>query len=56
MVADVGDVSVNVFNTEANIGIIHQHVANIISNGCKPLIMGGDHTITYPILKAIKVC
>ena len=56
MVADVGDVSVNVFNIEANIGIIHQHVAGIINNGCKPLIMGGDHTITYPILKAMKVC
>ena len=56
MVADVGDVSVNVFDIEANIGIIHKHVAGIINNGCKPLIMGGDHTITYPILKAIKVC
>lgn len=56
MVADVGDVSVNVFDIEANIGIIHKHVAGIINNGCKPLIMGGDHTITYPILKAMKVC
>ena len=56
MVADVGDVSINVFNLGANIGIIQQHVANIVNTGCKPLIMGGDHTITYPILRAMKVC
>ncbi|KAL9958961.1 hypothetical protein ACROYT_G036039 [Oculina patagonica] len=54
MVADVGDVAINVFNLGANIGIIQQHVANIVKTGCKPLIMGGDHTITYPILRALK--
>lgn len=56
MVADVGDVSTNVLNLEANIEIIQKHVASIVNTGCKPLIVGGDHTITYPILKAIKVC
>lgn len=56
MVADVGDVSINVFNLGANIDIIQQHVANIVKTGCKPLIMGGDHTISYPILRAMKVC
>ena len=55
MVADVGDVSINVFNLAANIDIIQQHVASIVNTGCKPLILGGDHTITYPILRAIKV-
>ena len=56
MVADVGDVSTNVLNLEANIEIIQKHVASIVNTGCKPLIVGGDHTITYPILKAVKVC
>lgn len=54
MVADVGDVSTNVLNLEANIEIIQKHVAGIVNTGCKPLIVGGDHTISYPILKAIK--
>lgn len=55
MVADVGDVPINVFNIEANIDIIHKYVAKVVSTGCKPLILGGDHFITYPILRAMKV-
>jgi hypothetical protein len=27
----------------------------IIQTGCIPLALGGDHTMTYPILQAIKV-
>ena len=55
MVADVGDVPVNVFNIAANVDIIHQHVAKGIATGCKPLILGGDHSLSYPVLRAIKV-
>jgi len=54
MVADVGDVPINVFNIEANIDIIHKHVAKVVATGCKPLILGGDHFITYPVLRAMK--
>ena len=56
MVADVGDVPINVFDIKANVDIIHRHVASVVANGCRPLILGGDHFITYPILRAIKVC
>ena len=27
----------------------------IIQTGCIPFALGGDHTMTYPILQAIKV-
>ena len=56
MVADVGDVPINVFNIEANIDIICKHVAKVVATGCKPLILGGDHFLTYPVLRAMKVC
>jgi len=33
MVADVGDVPINVFNIEANIDIICKHVAKVVATG-----------------------
>ena len=34
---------------------IEEQFETLMSAGCKVLAMGGDHTITYPILKAVKV-
>jgi guanidinobutyrase len=53
-VADIGDVAINTFNLQKSIPIIEQAYDEIIRNGCKPLTMGGDHTIVYPILSAMK--
>lgn len=33
---------------------IEQRIAKILENGGKPLSLGGDHSVTYPILKAMK--
>ena len=32
---------------------IESHVSTVISRGAIPLILGGDHAITYPILRAV---
>ncbi|KAK7090537.1 hypothetical protein V1264_010321 [Littorina saxatilis] len=53
-VADVGDVSMNIYNLPEAVKQIKAAYDKLISNGCVPLTMGGDHTITYPILQAIK--
>lgn len=53
-VADVGDVSLNMYNLPEACKHIRQYYAQLIQNGCIPLTMGGDHTISYPILQAIK--
>ncbi len=53
MVADIGDVAVNPYNLPANVAIIEQAYDNILEEGCVPLTLGGDHTITWPILRAI---
>ena len=53
MVADIGDVAINTFNLQDSIGIIENAYDDILSLGCRPLTLGGDHTIALPILRAI---
>ncbi|XP_072033731.1 agmatinase, mitochondrial-like [Amphiura filiformis] len=52
-VADIGDVRVNLYDLKNCCAMISEQYSDIIANGCKPLTLGGDHTITYPILQAI---
>ena len=53
-VADIGDVAINTFNLEKSVVIIEQAYNEILEQGCKPLTMGGDHTISLPILRALR--
>lgn len=54
-VADIGDVPINTFNLLKSMDIIEQfYVDNILKYDCKPLTLGGDHTIALPILRALK--
>ncbi|WVT76833.1 agmatinase (plasmid) [Sinorhizobium chiapasense] len=52
-VADIGDIAINTFNLPANMEIITRGIGEILKHDCIPLTLGGDHTISYPILKAI---
>lgn len=53
MVADAGDIAINTFDLKKSIDIITASYEKIMASGCIPLTMGGDHTITYPILRAV---
>ncbi len=53
-VADIGDVAINTFDLKKSIGIIEAAYDEILSHGCKPLTLGGDHTLTLPILRAMR--
>ena len=53
-VADIGDVAINTFNLLKSIAIIEAAYDEILGHGCKPLTIGGDHTIALPILRALK--
>jgi guanidinobutyrase len=53
-VGDIGDVAINTFNLEKSIAIIEHAYDGILSGGCIPLTMGGDHTIVLPILRAMR--
>ena len=52
-VADIGDVAINTFNLKATADIITSAYEKILAHDCVPLTLGGDHTLTYPILRAI---
>jgi guanidinobutyrase len=53
-VADLGDVAVNTYSLEKSVGIIERFYDDVLATGCKPLTLGGDHTIALPILRALK--
>lgn len=52
-VADFGDVPINTFDLKKSINIIENTFSGILDKGCIPLTLGGDHTITLPILRAM---
>ncbi len=52
-VADIGDVAINTFNLQKSIEIIEAAYDEILAADCKPLTLGGDHTISLPILRAL---
>jgi guanidinobutyrase len=52
-VADVGDVAINPYNLLDSIRRIEQAYDDILEHDCVPISLGGDHTITLPILRAI---
>ena len=52
-VADVGDVAINAFDLKKSVDIIRARFAGILAAGCTPLALGGDHTLTLPILRAM---
>ena len=52
-VADIGDVPVIPYNPERTMLIITEYYHKIVQANCIPLTMGGEHCITYPILKAL---
>ncbi|XP_053706555.1 agmatinase, mitochondrial [Synchiropus splendidus] len=53
MVADIGDVNVNLYDLKDTCKRIREAYRTILATGCIPLTMGGDHTIAYPILQAV---
>ena len=52
-VADIGDIAINPYSIPKSMEIIESRLNEIISNGCVPLTLGGDHLITLPILRAV---
>lgn len=51
--ADLGDVPINTFNLNETIDIIAKYYDAILKHDVVPMTLGGDHTLTLPILRAI---
>lgn len=52
-IADMGDVRLHGFSLEEGIATIEAHFHRIIDAGVIPVSAGGDHSVTYPIMKAV---
>ncbi len=53
-VADIGDVPINTFNIKKSVDIITKFYNNVLKYDVIPLTLGGDHTLTWPILRAMR--
>ncbi|WP_394787084.1 agmatinase [Rhodoferax sp.] len=52
-VADIGDVAINTYNLLESVRIIEESYDQLLQHPVVPMTLGGDHTITLPILRAI---
>jgi guanidinobutyrase len=52
-VADLGDVAINTYSIAKSMEIITAFYDRVLAAGCRPLTLGGDHTIALPILRAL---
>jgi guanidinopropionase len=52
-IADVGDAPVNPLDIEESLESIESFVQRIRAGGALPLAVGGDHTVTLPILRSL---
>jgi len=50
---DIGDLAINTFSLKESLRIIKESYQAILSGSVIPMAMGGDHSITLPILRAI---
>lgn len=51
-IVDCGDVDVIYFDQERNFRLIYESVQGILERGAVPVVLGGDHSISYPVLRA----
>ncbi|MDG0832920.1 agmatinase [Pelomonas saccharophila] len=52
-VADLGDVAINPYDLKDSVRLIEAAYDEIVATGCRPITLGGDHTIAWPILRAL---
>ncbi|MEL6563787.1 MAG: agmatinase [Pseudomonadota bacterium] len=52
-VADIGDLAINTFSLSDSLRIIAESYGAILNHSVVPMAIGGDHSITLPILRAV---
>ena len=52
-VADIGDLAINTFSLAKSLKIVEQSYDAILNYDAMPMAIGGDHSITLPILRAM---
>lgn len=52
-IADIGDVAINTFSLSDSLKRIEAAYDDILTSGAIPIALGGDHSLTLPILRAV---
>jgi guanidinopropionase len=52
-IADIGDIPINPIDIDASVAMIVAFYQKVRDLGIAPISIGGDHTITYPLLKGL---
>jgi agmatinase len=50
--ADCGDADVAYYDAERNVEVIEAAVRAILARGALPVVIGGDHSVSYPAIRA----
>ncbi len=53
-IADAGDVAIEPLSLEKNWKLVTKTVKSILDSNSMPAVIGGDHSITYPVVKAFE--
>ncbi|GFY73970.1 agmatinase, mitochondrial [Trichonephila inaurata madagascariensis] len=53
-IADLGDIPFTLYDIRQAVADIKDFISKVLAKNCIPITLGGDHTITYPILQAMK--
>lgn len=53
-IVDYGDISVDHLSVERSIDHVHDMVYEVIGTGAVPFLVGGDHSVMYPTVRAVR--
>jgi|CXWL01.1.fsa_nt_gi agmatinase len=53
-IVDCGDVDVAYYDVQRNLEVIESDVRAILDRGVLPVVIGGDHSISYPVIRAFE--
>lgn len=51
--ADIGDLDLPMGDVEAALGVIHNTAQTIVKDGKLPMMIGGEHLVTLPVVQAV---
>jgi agmatinase len=52
LIVDIGDADIAPTNVERSFASITEMVQAVLARGALPVVLGGDHSITYPVVRA----
>jgi agmatinase len=53
-IVDCGDVDIAYYGIERNMGLITEAVTAILDRNALPVLLGGDHSVSFPIVRAFE--